>query len=345
VTARLHLDDGDGTAETGGADPVVATTATADDIYGRPGYYRFDGLAPGLPYFVEFLLPASATGWTADDVGPGDALDSDADPATGAGPLVNLAPGEYDPTIDAGLVAPAGTLALGDQVWNESDNDGVFEPENGELGVDGVRLDLYLDANGDGEPTLDEYSGTTETALDSGFPGRYRFDQLAAGNYVVVVSPSAFGGGGALAGRTTATGNDPAPDPDDDANGDDNGTDFGALDRQPRRHALRQRRADQRGRRQRHQPHGRFRLHPGGRAAGSGLRLRRRARRRRRHGDRRLPDPGARRRRPAPLGVANAPFLGACVDADTGFVASPTASGDDSAPSALVIGSCAGRRR
>ncbi len=344
VTARLHLDDGDGTAETGGADPVVATTATADDIYGRPGYYRFDGLAPGLPYFVEFLLPASATGWTADDVGPGDALDSDADPATGAGPLVNLAPGEYDPTIDAGLVATAGTLALGDQVWNESDDDGVFEPENGELGVDGVRLDLYLDANGDGEPTLDEYSGTTETALDSGFPGRYRFDRLAAGNYIVVVSPSAFGGGGALAGRTTATGNDPAPDPDDDANGDDNGTDFGALV------ASRAVTLSDNG-----EPTSEdgdndtnltvdfgFVASASPPAQPSGYD----------YGD--APDVGAGTATDDyqtlaldagaehQLGVANAPFLGACVDADTGFVASPTATGDDSAPSALVVGSCAG---
>jgi uncharacterized repeat protein (TIGR01451 family) len=344
VTARLHLDDGDGTAETGGADPVVATTATADDIFGRPGYYRFDGLAPGLPYFVEFVLPASATGWTADDVGPGDALDSDADPATGAGPLVNLAPGEYDPTIDAGLVAPAGTLALGDQVWNENDDDGIFEPENGEPGVNGVRLDLYRDTNGDGEPTLDEYSGTTETALDSGFPGRYRFDRLAAGDYIVVVSPSAFGGGGALAGRTTATGNDPAPDPDDDTNGDDNGTDFGAL---VASHAVT---LTDNGEPTSEDGDNDTNLTvdfgfvssivpPAPPPAFD-------------YGD--APDVGAGTATDDyqtvaldagavhPLGGANAPFLGACVDADSGLVAGVAANGDDIALSALVFGSCSG---
>jgi len=341
VSVRLHLDDGDGTPETGGADPVVATSATADDLFGRPGYYRFDGLAPGLPYFVEFVLPASATGWTSADVGPGDALDSDADPATGAGPLVNLAPGEYDPTIDAGLVAPAGTLALGDQVWNESDNDGLFEPENGELGVDGVRLDLYRDANGDGEPTLDEYSGMTETALDSGFPGRYRFDRLAPGSYIVVVSPSAFSGGGALAGRTTATGNDPAPDPDDDVNGDDNGTAVGALV------ASRPVTLTDNG-----EPTSEdgdndtnltvdfgFVMTVALPAPGYD------------YGD--APDVGAGTATDDyrtlaldagafhELGLLNAPFLGACVDADSGLVASVTAGGDDTAPSALVVGTCA----
>ena len=140
-----------------------------------------------------------------------------------------LAPDEVNPTIDAGLVTAAGTLSLGDQVWMETDNDGVFEPENGEMGVDGVRLNLYLDANGDGEPTLDEYIGTTTSFTSSGFAGRYRFDNLAPGTYIVVVAPQSFAGGGALSGKVSSTGNDPAPDPDDDANGDDNGTDVGAL--------------------------------------------------------------------------------------------------------------------
>ena len=71
-----------------------------------------------------------------------------------------LAPGEVNRTIDAGLVTAAGNLALGDQVWMDTNNNGIFEPQNGEMGIDGVRLDLYLDANNDGLPTLDEYAGT-----------------------------------------------------------------------------------------------------------------------------------------------------------------------------------------
>jgi uncharacterized repeat protein (TIGR01451 family) len=228
VTVRLFVDDGDGTPEPAGGDVLAATTVTTNDVYGRPGYYLFDDLIPGIRYFVQFVRPASATAFTVRDAGD-DTADSDASLTDGSTAQVTLAPDEVNRTIDAGLVRPAGTLALGDQVWNESDDDGVFEPQNGELGVDGVRLDLYVDANGDGLPGLDEFAGTTTTSTVAGFAGRYRFTNLAPGSYVVVVSPLAFQGGGALAGRVTATGNDPAPDPDDDVNGDDNGTDRGAL--------------------------------------------------------------------------------------------------------------------
>jgi large repetitive protein len=228
VTVRLYIDDGDGNREPGADDLLVATTVTADDVYERPGYYLFDGLVPGLPYFIQFVTPASAAGTTTSNAGGNDTVDSDLG-VMNTTPVFSVAALELNPTFDAGFVAPAGTLALGDQVWADTDNDGVFEPENGELGIDDVRLDLYRDVNGDGEPTLDEFASSSVTATTSGFAGRYRFDDLAPGAYIVVVSPMNFIGGGALFGMSTSTGNDPAPDPDDDANGDDNGTEIGAL--------------------------------------------------------------------------------------------------------------------
>lgn len=225
VTVRLWADDGDGTPEPGTGDAAIATTVTADDIYARPGYYRFDGLLPGQPYFVQFILPAVATGFTTRQAGGDGTVDSDAVNTD----VVTLAGGEYNPTLDAGLIAASGPLALGDQVWLDSDNDGIYEPQNGEIGIDGVRLELYRDANSDGEPTAGEYLAATDTATDSGFVGRYRFDNLAPGTYIVVVDADEFTGGQELSGLSTSTGNDPAPDPDDDVNGDDNGTDVGAL--------------------------------------------------------------------------------------------------------------------
>jgi uncharacterized repeat protein (TIGR01451 family) len=228
VTVHLYLDDGDNIAEPGGDDLLSATTVTADDVYTRPGYYIFEGLVPGLPYFIQFVDPASATGRTTSNAGSDDTVDSDMD-ANGATPVFTLAADEHNPTFDAGFIAPTGTLSLGDQVWLDTDNDGVFEPQNGETGIDDVRLDLYRDVNGDGEPTLDEFHDSAVTATNSGFAGRYRFNDLAAGSYIVVVAPQNFSGSGALSGLSTSTGNDPAPDPDDDTNGDDNGTDVGAL--------------------------------------------------------------------------------------------------------------------
>jgi uncharacterized repeat protein (TIGR01451 family) len=340
VTVCLFADDGDATAEPGTGDAQISCTATADDAFGRPGYYRFDDLTPGQPYFVRFTLPASATAFTGDDVGGDDTVDSDAD-ASGVSHLVTLAAGEFDPTLDAGLVAATGTLALGDQVWSETDNDGVFEPQNGETGVDGVRLDLYVDDNGDGQPTLDEFLATTTTATVSNFAGRYRFDDLAAANYIVVVSPSSFGGGQPLAGLESASGNDPAPDPDDDVNGDDNGTALGALV------ASRPVTLTDNG-----EPTSEdgdndtnltvdFGFVPGAAAptpvfdygdapdvlAGTAPADYRTT----------VLDAGAAHR----LEVPNAPFLGACVDADSGAAQDVAATADDTANSPVTIGACA----
>jgi large repetitive protein len=342
VTVKLFLDNGNGTPEPGAGDVQVATTVTADDVYGRPGYYLFDGLIPGLHYFVQFMRPASATAFTTQNAGSDPTVDSNARVADGVTAEVTLAPGEVNRTIDAGLLTATGNLALGDQVWMDTNNDGIYQPESGEMGIDGVRLDLYLDANNDGMPTLDEYIGTTNTATVSGFAGRYRFDNLAPGNYIVVVDPSSFTGGGALAGKVTATGNDPAPDPDDDVNGDDNGTTVGALTAS---HPVT--------------------LTSGGEPtsedgdantnltvdfgfiASAGPQ----AQPRYDYGD--APDVGAGT---GPgnynttaldngaahlLGVSNAPYLGSCVDADSGFNQNVGATSDDATTSDLTIGTCA----
>lgn len=345
VTVRLWMDDGDGVQEPDTGDVLVATKVTTDDIYGAPGYYLFDGLVPGVRYFVQFVRPAVATAFTSANVGSDDAVDSDANVATGVAHIVVLVPGEYNPTIDAGLIVPTGTLALGDQVWTETDNDGVFEPQNGETGVDGVRLDLYLDVNGDGLPTLDEFLATTATYTAGGFAGRYLYDQLAPGNYIVVVSPSSFVGSGALFGYTTATGNDPAPDPDDDVNGDDNGTHLGALIA-ARPVTLTS------GGEPTHEDgdddtnltvdFGFIPRDPGNPVPPPEYD----------YGD--APDVGAGSSAgnyrttvldngPAHLlGVANAPWLGACVDADGGFSQNIAADADDLAPSASTYGTCSG---
>jgi uncharacterized repeat protein (TIGR01451 family) len=229
VTVRLWADNGNGTPEPGTGDTLVASTVTGDDIYGHPGYYRFDNLIPGVPYFVQFMQPAAATGFTSQHTGADTTIDSDASLTNGVTQIVTLAPGEYNQTLDAGILVPQGVLALGNQVWFDPDNDGIFEPQDGEAGINGVRLDLYIDSNGDGLPTLGEYLGTTFTSTQSGFDGRYGFAGLAAGTYIVVVHPSNFNGGGPLSGLARSTGNDPTPDPDDDVDGDNNGAQVGSL--------------------------------------------------------------------------------------------------------------------
>lgn len=341
ATVRLWVDDGDGNPEPGTGDVQVAATVTADDVYGQAGYYLFDGLIPGLRYFVQFVRPAAFTAFTTRNAGGDDTVDSDAGTGDGSTQQVVLAPDEVNRTLDAGVVRAGGTLALGDQVWMDADNDGVFEPENGEMGIDGAELLLYADANGSGQPDLDEYLGSTTTATQGGFAGRYGFAGLAPGTYIVVVDPSSFAGGGALFGKVSATGNDPAPDPDDDVNGDDNGTDVGALT------ASRPVTLSDNG-----EPTAEdgnndtnltvdFGFIAAGVTtppvfdygddpdvlAGTGVS----------DYNTTVLDSGAQHR----LGVPGAPWLGACVDADGGFNQNVAATGDDAATSPTTFGACA----
>ena len=75
---------------------VVATTTTDAN-----GLYLFGNLTPG-DYQVMFVPPAGQV-FTLPDQGANDALDSDANPATGKTVVFTLAPGQIDLTWDAGL--------------------------------------------------------------------------------------------------------------------------------------------------------------------------------------------------------------------------------------------------
>ena len=86
---------------------VVATTVTDAN-----GNYRFVIGDPGT-YVVEFV-PNSGWTFTTKDAGDNDALDSDADPATGRTPSFTVSAGQTDLTLDAGLVGgvPPGICSL-----------------------------------------------------------------------------------------------------------------------------------------------------------------------------------------------------------------------------------------
>lgn len=172
-------------AETG---DVHATTVTGDD-----GRYLFDLLEPG-DYRVRFTLTEEQSQvWTLTqaEVGGDDAVDSDADRATGTTAVIALgddAPGliagdDYafgdvlafngvDPTWDAGVVARPGTVAVGDLVWLDEDRDGEQDP--GEPGIPGVTLTLV---GPDGEPVLD-VDGRLVGPQVTGANGEYLFEGL-----------------------------------------------------------------------------------------------------------------------------------------------------------------------
>ncbi|MEM7139543.1 MAG: SdrD B-like domain-containing protein [Actinomycetota bacterium] len=240
-------DDNDGVRDAG-EDPVPGVTVTllddggvviATEITDADGHYEFDGLLPG-DYSVEIPAsqfdaggtlegyhPSTGAGVSTD---PDDDTDDNSDGAADAGAVrsgvLTLGPGEPTDEVDespngvaddnSNLTVDFGfyRMALGDQLWFDEDNDGVFDP--GEEPVAGVVVEL-LDGDGD-------VIATTTSDSD----GIYGFDGLPEGDYVVRIPTSQFDDGAVLDGFGSSTGNDDAdgnaPDPDDDVEDDDNGT-------------------------------------------------------------------------------------------------------------------------
>ncbi len=104
-------------------------------------------------------------------------------------------------------------MSLGDQVWIDLDNDGMFE--TGESGVQGVALTLFEDENNNDLIDAGEATPVDTTTTDAS--GNYLFTGLLPGDYLVRVDASNFTAGNPLAGVATSTGNDVAgmaPDTD-----------------------------------------------------------------------------------------------------------------------------------
>ena len=127
--------------------------------------------------------------------------------------------GMIGPTVLAADFPYLPPLSVGDLVWRDANNNGIFD--NGESGISGVQLTLYEDTDGNGQltPGTDTSRGSTTTAAD----GTYRFENLLPGSYLVQVDPANFTGSGKLVGLVSSTGNEPTADPDNNVNGDDNG--------------------------------------------------------------------------------------------------------------------------
>ncbi|MGV3659672.1 MAG: GEVED domain-containing protein [Prosthecobacter sp.] len=118
--------------------------------------------------------------------------------AVGSGPAVSNSDGAACPG------APP-SMKLGNQIWNDVDNDGVKEA--GEAGIDGVTLQLFLG----GQNPLTAAPAATTTSSGGGF---YTFNNLSPGQYFVYIPtpPAAF----PLSSVPTTT-------TDNSVNNDDNG--------------------------------------------------------------------------------------------------------------------------
>ena len=116
------------------------------------------------------------------------------------------------------------TGSLGNMVWDDLNNDGEYR--TGEPRLAGVVIELFADADGDGNPDDTNNDGvidadgavaTTNTDVD----GLYLFTGLAAGDYIVGLSPTNWDAGGPLAGYVSS--DYTQTDPNTDIDADDNG--------------------------------------------------------------------------------------------------------------------------
>ena len=147
------------------------------------GKYLFDNLLAGV-YVVKVVtssIPANLQLSSKQDIGANDTIDSDFNPTTGLSDkiVIDIISTKNVLYIDGALFSNLGSI--GDFVWKDTNNNGL--QDIGELGVKGVKVDLYTaDINGNPSSLIN----TTTTNSD----GYYLFTNLPKGNYLVRIIAS-----------------------------------------------------------------------------------------------------------------------------------------------------------
>lgn len=162
------------------------------------GIYLFSSVGTGVGYDVV----VSSSNFSPGAILEGYSGTSQPDNEDTTDPSWGPAPNNMDLTLDFGYwKTSAVAYSVGDLVWRDDDADGVYEPGNGEEGIDGVTLELRY---------------TNGTVLASGVTdasGNYSFTNLPNGDYVVVITDTS----GRLTGMTSTTGGDTHSDAVQDA--------------------------------------------------------------------------------------------------------------------------------
>ena len=153
---------------TGDFDNDGQTDDTMTVTTGPDGTYLFPNLPAGE--FDITVDPATLPGGMTGSGDPDGVIDNTT--------TLTLAPGQDDLSRDFGYT---GTGSIGDQLWVDSNGNGVQDP--GEGGLAGVQVCIGVDLDGDGQP---DYRAITTTDAS----GAYLFDNLPAGSHTVCVNPA-----------------------------------------------------------------------------------------------------------------------------------------------------------
>ncbi len=159
----VHLYGG----STAGGFELLRTVTTDLD-----GQYAFRDLVSG-EYYVEFVRPEGYL-FTLVDQRESDEHDSDAATHSGRTEVFSLAAGELALQWDAGLWREGSLAAIGDDVWNDANGNGL--QDIGETGVANIVVSLYRPGGISREAAL-----VTSTVTDAN--GRYAFLGVPPGEY------------------------------------------------------------------------------------------------------------------------------------------------------------------
>lgn len=151
-----------------------------DDDVGEDGINNGDPVLNGVSSLVISLFPGNAPTDDSGETGFENTADNQVDAAT-------------DITIDFGFQTPVG---VGNLVYIDSNENGFADAGEG---VDGVTVELYRgnQTPGFGIPIFSRITGNG---------GRYFFDSLPAGSYILNIPPSEFEPGRPLYGLESAAG-------------------------------------------------------------------------------------------------------------------------------------------
>ncbi len=165
---------------------VCTDTPVASQTTDENGLYLFTGLTDGN-YFVCFDLTTIPAGYglTAANNQLDDSVDSDADANGQTPPTGPLTAGQFDYTLDMGIVS-AGNVSVGDYVWYDDNGNGLQDA--GEGGVPGIGVALHSAADTD-------CADTPLVVTTTGGDGSYLFSGLPSGSYFVCFDLSTIPGG------------------------------------------------------------------------------------------------------------------------------------------------------
>jgi len=185
VLVNLYLDDGDGVFEPGTDDTLWKSMTTGDNPASTEvehGWYDFTELGDHLGWWVE--IPDS----NFEHGGPLEGYEYTGEnaqnPYNGPEPRYVYIPDTLTDYNDADFgYKIKDIVSVGNLVWYDPDNDGKYEPGDGEKGINGITVYLFQDANGNGIPEPGEADGraisTTTTAPmtidDQTYNGIYQF--------------------------------------------------------------------------------------------------------------------------------------------------------------------------